>query len=126
MLPTVATTLNVSIVNVRVLNILIVPCAIDVVVGEDVPVHVNVDVAVSPTAASPGIAPTRSACYAHAERNRGHSCNVARRVVRARRIGWIPLSAVHHGRIVRGNVNNLRVGRFNHDHLGLRLFRHDD
>ena len=76
-------------------------------------VNVDVDVAVTPatTPAPAPISPGGTDRNAGAERQQ----SISRRVVHRRiRIGR---RAIDHGRVVRGDVNDLRIGLLNHDHV---------
>jgi hypothetical protein len=76
-------------------------------------VDVDVDVAVSPST-TPAPAPTSPG---GADRNPGaeRQKSISRRVV-DRRIR-IDRRTIDHGRVVRGDVNDLRIGQLNHDHI---------
>src|SRR5271170_175096 len=88
-------------------------------VVNEIVVIINIYVVVS-SAPSSVVAPTSTpSCpdsQANTERDR-HS----RRVIAGRRIidGWVGISwrAVHHHRVVAGNVDDLRIGLLDHDHL---------
>jgi len=95
--------------------------SLNVGVAVEVVIVVDGDVVVgAPTATiTPTATPKRTHHHADAKRN-GHSrCVVAWRWVGDRwiRIRWRP---VNHGRVITGNVDNLRVGLFDHDY-GLAL-----
>jgi len=76
-------------------------------------VDVDVDVAVPPatTPAPASISPSGSDRYSSAERQQ----SISRRVVDRRiRIGR---RTIDHGRVVGGDVNDLRIGLLNHNHV---------
>jgi hypothetical protein len=76
-------------------------------------VVVNVDVAVTPatTPAPAPISPGRSDRNSSAERKQSISSRVVHRRIRIGR------RAIDNGRVVRGDVNNFRIGLLNHDHV---------
>jgi hypothetical protein len=92
------------VLPVAVFNKIIIVIYVDVVVS-------------SPTAvAAPTSAHRGAHGYAHAERKCHSGC-----VIPSRRIvdGWIGIGsgAVNHYGVIAGNVDNLRIGLFDHDHL---------
>jgi hypothetical protein len=92
------------------------------VVSVEIIIVVDVDVPVAPIAVAPVVVtPPRAKRETGAPRQT-HSRVVARILIGIVRICWL---AINHDRIVRRNVDNLRVGLLDHDHLfpvfGLRF-----
>ena len=82
---------------------------------------IDVDLIVPPAAAPAMVAPPRSS-YRHARRKRKGSCSdIAVRIDGVRRIGRVRPSSIHHGRIIRWDVNYLRACRLDDNHLRLLL-----
>ena len=90
---------------------------IDVVVDVGVLVVIDVDIAAAPVAIAPGVAPGGADGDANAESNEGSAGGVAGGIVAVGGVGRVRPSAVDDGGIVRGDVNDLGVGRFNGDDL---------
>ena len=87
-------------------------------VSYEVVVVIDVDIVVAapPAVVAPSATPSRSHCDADAKRNR-HPRGVitgGRISNRRIRISWC---AVHHGRVITGNINNFRTGLLDHDDL---------
>ena len=105
------TAARLAAVNVATIDVVnVVPVKIIVVV--------NVDVAVAPIAIAPVVAPIRAPGQASAQ-GQTHPGVVTRVIVRIVRVRW---RTVDDRRIVGRNVNDLRIGILNYDHILSALY----
>jgi hypothetical protein len=97
------------------LNVIDTVPAADVRVAVEVVIAVDVDITAAPAGApTPAAAPGSTHSQANAERDRARRYYRARRGVIDRRIG-VDRRAVNHRRVVRRNVNHLRVRLLNNN-----------
>jgi hypothetical protein len=99
--------------------------AVEIVVAIEIIVVVNVDVAAVPVAIAPVAAPsapsggTQRNSRAPGQSRPWHVARIAIRIVRIVGLGW----TINDLRVVRWDVNYLRVGWFNYDNLLAALHR---
>ena len=103
----------ISAAYIRAVSALDVRVAVKIVVVIDGDVVVT---AVPPAAVPPPSPPHCTHSYPDAEGNRHSGRVVARRWIGNGRVG-VGWRTIHHGRVIAGNVNDLGIGLFDHNHL---------